>query len=147
HESDPRRVDSFARPLTGPLEKLPDREFRHAPGHFKAQRVGLLVHAKIPAALPALRFAYRTDHRHHRRRDAFGCGDPVRHRVLEVLQLLRVLALGDVLRNTTVAGEAAGGVQYRHAAGADGARDAVRAHALVFVVDEWLARVQLRLHG
>src|SRR3989442_845650 len=121
-----RRCSDSARAF----DELLDRRLRHAPGFAEAQHAGLRVRAKISAALPALRFAYGADHRSHRRRDALGFGDPLRHRVFEALQLLRALGFGDVFGDAAVASEARFVVEYRLGADADVTQPTLRVGAL-----------------
>ena len=112
-----RRVSEFAR--TG--DKTLDRFHLHAPGFGKAQQPGLLVHAKIPPALPVLGFAYGADHRLERRGGGLRLGEPPAHRMLEREQLVCAPTLGDILCNAVIAAEAPFVVEDGLAAGADGA--------------------------
>src|SRR6267143_5651751 len=103
-QPDARAVSEFA----GCLDKALDRGVRHAPGVGKAQHPGLLVHAKVSPALPAFRFAHRANRRLQPLRCVVRVGEVAAHRVFQCLQLLRALALRDVLADTAIALEGGG---------------------------------------
>src|SRR4029077_782114 len=97
-------------------EELPDGIVRNAPGVGKAKHLGLFVPAEITPALPAFGLADGAHGGLHRRGHAVGIGERPADRVLQRLQLLGALALGDGLADAAVALECAGRVEHRLAA-------------------------------
>ena len=80
-------------------EKALDRLALNAPGLAETQDARGFVHEKVSAAVPALRFADRAEGRFEPCLKVFGIGEVARHHMLELQQLLRAPALGDVARN------------------------------------------------
>src|SRR6185295_5230614 len=122
-----------------------DRGVRHAPGVVKAQYSGLLIHAKVSAAVPIFRFTHGANRRFQTLRCVVRIGEAAAYRMLQRPQLFRALARGDVLADAAVTDEIAGIVEYRRSADADPEGFACLASSSQLDVAKGLARVHDRL--
>src|SRR5258705_6913576 len=115
------------------------------PEFAEGEHSGLVVPAEVPAALPALRFAYGANHSFQRLGSTVRLGERAGDHVLQSQQLLGAHARGDVLADTAIALEALLRVEHRLAARADVTRIALRIDAPVDQPGEGLPRIERRL--
>src|SRR2546427_749984 len=139
-QADARSIGKLARLC----EELLDGILRNAPGVGEAKRPGLVVPAEITPALPAFGLADRADGGLHCRGHAVGIGERPADRVLQGLQLLGALALGDGLADAAIALEGAGCVEYRLAAHADPDLPPGLVQPAQLQIAEGLARIEQR---
>src|SRR5262249_14899654 len=117
---------------------------RDAPVLVEPQHAAVVEPPVLPA-FPAFGLADHPYHRSERRPGVLGLGEAAVDPVLQGEQLVGAAGLRDLLDDSAITSKAPLAVEHRVAARAEIADRAVRAHATVFVIEERLARIHLRL--